>query len=181
MKHDSTEKTFSQYLKFVAMIVTSMIAMYGLMYLNTYELSHVFWSETRFYMTLIMGAAMAVIMLTFMLNMYKDKKINIGIYAGSIIVFIASLFLVRTQITVNDLSWMRAMIPHHSIAILTSTNTDIDDVRVLELADDIIDAQEREILEMEWLINDIRENGLADTQEEAEARPVPEFTPEPSP
>jgi len=180
MKNDSTGQNTSPYLKFAAMIGTSMIAMYGLMYLNTYELSHVFWSETRFYMTLIMGAAMAVIMLTFMLNMYKDRIINIGIYAGSAIVFIASLFLVRTQLTVGDLSWMSAMIPHHSIAILTSENADIDDVRVRELADDIIAAQEREILEMEWLINDIRENGVADTHEEANARPVPEFTPEPS-
>lgn len=144
----------STYLKFGAMIATSMIAMYGLMYLNTYELSYVRWSETRLYMTLIMGAAMAVIMLTFMRGMYSNMKINIGIYLTSIIVFLLALFLVRSQTTVQDSSWMSAMIPHHSIAILTSENAEIHDLRVRELADRIIEAQRREIKEMDWLLDD---------------------------
>lgn len=165
----------TNYLKFGAMIVTSMVAMYVLMYLNSYELAHVRWSETRFYMTLIMGAAMAVIMLSFMRGMYNSSKTNMAIYLGSLVVFVLSLFLVRSQITVGDSSWMRAMIPHHSIAILTSENAQIDDVRVRALADDIIDAQRREIEEMNWLLEDIRENGVAETQSEADARPVPDF------
>jgi len=163
------------YLKFGAMIITSMIAMYVFMYLNTYELEHVRWSQTRFYMTLIMGASMAVIMLSFMLDMYKNTKINIAIYAGSIIVFLGALFLVRTQATVGDSAWMNAMIPHHSIAILTSENANIDDVRVQELATNIIEAQRREIQEMEWLIQDIQENGIAETQGDADVRPIPNF------
>ncbi|MGB7340745.1 MAG: DUF305 domain-containing protein [Phototrophicaceae bacterium] len=163
------------YLKFGAMIITSMIAMYVFMYLNTYELEHVRWSQTRFYMTLIMGASMAVIMLSFMLDMYKNTKINIAIYAGSIIVFLGALFLVRTQATVGDSAWMNAMIPHHSIAILTSENANIDDVRVQELATNIIEAQRREIQEMEWLIQDIQENGIAETQRDADVRPIPNF------
>lgn len=169
----------SNYGKFFAMIITSMIVMFGLMYLNTYELAHVRWSETRLYMTLIMGAAMAVVMLTFMRGMYTDKKKNLAIYVGSLIVFIVALFLVRTQTTVQDSSWMSAMIPHHSIAILTSENAEIHDVRVRELAAEIIEAQRREIKEMDWLIADIAANGIADTQAEAEARPVPDFKAEP--
>lgn len=165
----------SNYWIFGAMIVTSMIAMFGLMYLNSYEFSHVRWSETRFYMTFIMGAAMAVIMLTFMRGMYTSNKTNLAIYLGSLIVFLGALFLVRSQTTVGDQSWMRAMIPHHSIAILTSENAEIRDVRVRELADEIIAAQLREIDEMNWLLDDIRENGIAETQSEADARPVPEF------
>ncbi|MGB7340263.1 MAG: DUF305 domain-containing protein [Phototrophicaceae bacterium] len=165
----------TNYLKFGAMIVTSMIAMYVLMYLNSYELSHVRWSETRFYMTLIMGAAMAVIMLSFMRSMYKSSKTNMAIYIGSLVVFVLSLFLVRSQTTVGDSSWMRAMIPHHSIAVLTSENAQIDDVRVRALADDIIEAQRREIDEMNWLLEDIRENGVAETQSEADTRPIPDF------
>jgi len=165
----------SNYLKFVAMILTSMIVMFGLMYLNTYELSHVRWSETRFYMTFIMGAAMAVIMLTFMRDMYHNLKVNIGIYIGSLVMFLLALFLVRSQTTVQDSSWMSAMIPHHSIAILTSENAEISDVRVQELADEIIEAQRREIEEMNWLLEDIDENGIAETQAEAEERPVPDF------
>lgn len=164
-----------QYLKFGAMILTSMIVMYILMYLNTYTLGHVRWSETRFYMTLIMGAAMAVIMLSFMLDMYRNRIVNGLIYATSIVMFVASLFLVRTQITVEDQSWMSAMIPHHSIAILTSERANITDLRVQELANGIIEAQRREIKEMNWLLQDIRENGSAETVEAAEARAVPSF------
>jgi len=167
------------YRTFAVMIVTSMVIMYGLMYLNTYELSHVRWSETRLYMTFIMGAAMAVIMLSFMRGMYRNTKLNLAIYLGSLVVFLAALFLVRSQILVGDSSYMSAMIPHHSIAILTSENPQIEDVRVRELADGIIEAQRREIAEMNWLLADIAENGVALTQEEADARPVPEFGNEP--
>ncbi|WP_229714617.1 DUF305 domain-containing protein [Aquisalinus luteolus] len=165
----------SNYLRFAAMIGTSMVVMFILMYFNTYAFEHVRWSETRFYMTFIMGAAMAVVMLSFMLGMYSDKKINAGIYIGSFVVLIAALFLVRSQVTVGERSYMNAMIPHHSIAIMTSERAQIEDVRVRELADEIIRAQRREIKEMEWLVDDIRKNGIAESQEEAEARPVPEF------
>lgn len=174
-QEDDPQAKWAKYIKFGAMILTSMIAMYVLMYLNTYEVSHVQWSETRFYMTFIMGAAMAVIMMSFMQGMYKDKRVNLAIYLGSMVVFVIALFLVRSQTTVQDTSYMRAMIPHHSIAILTSERAEISDVRVQELADEIILAQRREIKEMEWLIEDISQNGIASTQAEAEERPVPEF------
>ena len=145
----------SQYLKFFLMIATSTLVMFVLMYLNTYQLSHVFFSETRTYMALYMGATMAVIMLLFMLNMYKNKKKNITVLIASVTVFAGSLFLVRSQATVDDSSWMSAMIPHHSIAILTSDRAKIKDKRVQKLATNIIEAQEREIKEMQWLLKDI--------------------------
>ncbi|GAB4515082.1 MAG: DUF305 domain-containing protein [Anaerolineae bacterium] len=163
------------YRTFGAMIATSMVVMYGLMYLNTYELAHVRWSETRLYMTFIMGAAMAVIMLSFMRGMYNNNRVNLAIYLGSLVVFLAALFLVRSQTLVGDASYMRAMIPHHSIAILTSENAQIEDVRVRELADQIIETQRIEIEEMNWLLADIAENGIASTQSEAESRPMPDF------
>jgi uncharacterized protein (DUF305 family) len=127
-----------------------------------------------------MGAAMAVIMLSFMRGMYSDKKVNLAIYIGSVVVFIAALFLVRSQTTVQDSSYLSAMIPHHSIAIMTSERAQIHDLRVRELADGIIESQRREIAEMDWLLNDIRENGVAATQADADTRPVPEFDGEPS-
>ncbi|WP_375207987.1 DUF305 domain-containing protein [Hyphococcus sp.] len=164
-----------KYLRFGAMILTSMTAMFVFMYLNTYALGHVHFSETRFYMTLIMGAAMAVIMLLYMLGMYKNKAVNISILAGSAALFLLAVFLVRSQVLVGDRSYMMGMIPHHSIAILTSERANIDDVRVRELADEIIRAQRREIKEMEWLIDDIAANGAAETQGEAQLRPVPDF------
>ena len=165
----------SQYLKFFLMIATSTLVMFVLMYLNTYQLSHVFFSETRTYMALYMGATMAVIMLLFMLNMYKDKKKNITVLIASVTVFAGSLFLVRSQATVDDSSWMSAMIPHHSIAILTSERAKIKDKRGQELATNIIEAQRREIKEMQWLLKDIEKNGLAETQEQAQSRTVPDF------
>ena len=107
--------------------------------------------------------------------MYRSTRVNLGIYAGSVVIFLAALWLVRSQTTIEDEAWMRAMIPHHSIAILTSENAEISDVRVRELADSIIEAQRREIDEMHWLLEDIAENGEAQTAAEAEARPVPDF------
>ncbi|MBX3697094.1 MAG: DUF305 domain-containing protein [Dokdonella sp.] len=145
----------SKYLKFGSMIATSTLVMFGLMYLNTYALDHVFFSETRAYMALIMGATMAIVMLLFMLGMYENKKVNAGILLGSVLLFGASLWLVRSQETVDDVSYMRAMIPHHSIAILTSKRAHISDPRVRELADGIIEAQVREIAEMKDLIKDL--------------------------
>ncbi len=169
------KKGMSSYTRFFAMIGTSTLIMFGLMYLNSYALDHVRFSETRSYMAIYMGAVMAIIMLAFMLNMYKNKKANLAIFGGSAIVFVLALFLVRNQTTVQDSSWMRAMIPHHSIAIMTSERAEIEDVRVRALADEIIKAQRREIKEMDWLINDIKINGPALTQGEATSRPVPEF------
>ncbi len=143
------------YTRFGAMIATSTLVMFGLMYLNTYQMDHVFFSETRAYMALVMGATMAVVMLSFMWSMYKDRRVNLGIIGGSVIVFAAALWLVRSQATVDDVSYMRAMIPHHSIAILTSERARITDPRVRELADAILEAQRREIDEMKALIADI--------------------------
>lgn len=144
-----------RYIKFGVMIATSILVMFGLMYLNTYQLDHVFFSETRIYMALIMGMTMAIVMLGFMLNMYQNKRVNAGIFIGSAIVFALSLWLVRSQTTIEDISWMKAMIPHHSIAILTSERANISDPRVRELADSIIEAQRKEIEEMKTLIKDL--------------------------
>jgi hypothetical protein len=164
------------YWRFGAMIATSTAVMFVLMYLNTYAWDHVRWSETRFYMAFVMGATMAVIMLGFMLSMYRNTTYNIGIALASLVVFAGALWLVRSQETVQDQSYMRAMIPHHSIAILTSERAEFEDLRVCDLAVGIIEAQRREIAEMDWLIDDIGDNGPADTVEEAEARPLPDFT-----
>lgn len=165
----------NDYVKFFFMIGTSTAVMLGLMYLNTYSGDHVFWSETRFYMALLMGAAMALIMLGFMRKMYKSRPANLAICASSAVIFMLALFLVRSQLTVGDTSYMSAMIPHHSIAILTSERAGIDDVRVRELANGIITAQRKEIREMEWLIEDIKANGKVTTEAEKKARPVPPF------
>lgn len=144
-----------KYGRFAAMIATSTLVMFGLMYLNTYAWDQVTFSETRTYMAFIMGAAMAVVMLLFMIDMYPNWKVNVGILAGSFAVFALALWLVRSQETVEDVSYMKAMIPHHSIAILTSERANISDPRVRKLADEIIRAQRREIEEMKALIAEL--------------------------
>ena len=144
-----------KYARFGWMIGTSTVVMFGLMYLNTYAFQHVFVSETRAYMALVMGAAMAITMLAFMVNMYTNRRVNIGIFVGSAIVFSLALWLVRSQATVEDVSWMKAMIPHHSIAILTSERAHLSDPRVRNLADRIIEAQRKEIVEMKALIDEL--------------------------
>ena len=156
------ENHASNYTKFAAMIATSTIVMFGLMYLNTYALGHVWFSETRLFMALLMGATMAIVMLGFMLNMYRNTRMNLAIFAGGLVVFAGSLWLVRSQETIDDVAWMKAMIPHHSIAILTSERARISDPRVRELADGIIETQRKEIAEMEALIADIETNGVED-------------------
>lgn len=170
----STSK--SSYFRFFGMILTSVVVMYGIKYLTSYEIiEHAYFSETRMYMTFVMGAAMAVIMLSFMLGMYKNKAINTSIFVGSAVLFATALWLARSQTTINDLAWMRAMIPHHSIAIMTSERAGIKDKRVRELANEIIKAQRKEIKEMEWLIKDIEANGIAGNEAEKSAREVPVF------
>jgi DMSO reductase anchor subunit len=164
------------YGRFTAMIATSTAVMFGLMYVNTYAFEHIRLSETRLYMAFLMGAAMAVIMLGFMLSMYRDRRINIGIAIGALVVFGTSLWLVRSQETVQDRSYMSAMIPHHSIAILTSERSELRDLRVCALAVGIIEAQRREIAEMEWLLNDISAHGAATTFKAATTRPMPKFS-----
>ena len=144
----NNQKQMNPYVKFTLMILTSTVVMYIMMYFNTYEWNHIYFSETKAYMALYMGAGMAVIMLAFMANMYKKTKLNLLIYGLSVIMFAVGIWGVRSQATVNQVDWMKAMIPHHSIAILTSTRADIEDPRVRQLADDIIEAQKREIKEM---------------------------------
>lgn len=145
----------TMYARFGAMIATSTVVMFGLMYLNTFQLDHVSFSETRAYMALVMGATMAIVMLAFMLSMYTNRRRNIAIFVGSAVGFCGALWLVRSQATVDDVSYMKAMIPHHSIAILTSGRARIEDPRVRALADQIIETQRTEIREMQALIADL--------------------------
>lgn len=141
-----------QYVRFGVMILVSTVVMFGMMYLNVFQWDHIFYSQTRLFMALMMGAVMAMIMLLFMWKMYENKKWNLAILAVSVLVFCGSLFMVRSQTAVDDVKWMKAMIPHHSIAILTSTNAAIKDPEVKELADDIIQIQKEEIEKMKEMI-----------------------------
>ena len=163
------------YLRFGAMILTSMVIMYAVMYMATWQWSHLTWSASRAFMALAMGGTMGFVMLGWMLNMYRNRRWNMVIVAVSTLLLAGGVFLDRSQILVGDTAFMSSMIPHHSMAITRAERFDVTDVRVCELARGISDAQRREILEMKWLIEDIAKNGPVRTAAEAEARPVPEF------
>ena len=165
----------TMYLRFGAMILTVMVVMYAVMFVSSWEWGHVRFSESRVFMALTMGGAMGLVMLAWMLNMYKNVKRNIAVVVVSLLLFGGAVFLDRSQTTVDDVDYMQAMIPHHSMAITRSERAELDDVRVCQLAVAVIEAQIREIDEMDWLIEDIRENGIAETPEEARDRPVPEL------
>lgn len=173
--HDDSGMQKAMYLRFVAMILTGIVVMYWVMFVGSYSWSHIQFSQSRVYMALVMGGAMTLVMLGWMLNMYKNTKMNIGIVVVGLLLLGLGTTLDRTQATVGDVEFMQGMIPHHSLAITRSERFNVDDVRVCDLAVAISEAQRREIDEMEWLIEDIRENGTASTRAEAEQRPVPSF------
>jgi len=143
------------------MLAVSFVVMYVVMYLNVYELQHVYFSLTRFYMTVLMITPMALIMLGFMQHMYQNKQRNVLIVLGSVVVFVAALTMVRAQTLVDDSRWMKAMIPHHSIAILTSERANLQDPEVRKLADGIIETQQREIGEMQQMLHRLNEEKKA--------------------
>ena len=171
-----SKHTLKTYLRFAAMILTSMVVMYFVMFAGSWEWTHIRFSQSRIFMAITMGGTMGLVMLAWMLGMYRSTKGNIAVVAVSVLLIGGGIALDRTQATVNDTSFMRAMIPHHSLAITRSERFQNEDVRVCELAVAISEAQRREIDEMDWLIRDIEENGIAATAEEAEARAVPDFT-----
>ena len=149
---ESKKMKSGSYAKFALMMLVSFIVMYAAMYLNTYAFDHIYFSVTRFYMTFLMIAPMALIMLWFMRGMYQSKTINLSIVAASVIVFVLALVFVRAQTFIGDREYMKAMIPHHSIAIMTSRRATIKDPEVRKLADGIIEAQVKEIAEMKRLL-----------------------------
>ena len=150
MQNHST--SYKPYIKFALMMTVSFVIMYGVMFLNVVELNHIYLSNTRLYMALLMVSPMAILKLFFMSDMYKDKKLNIGIVFLSISVFITALLFLRTQTLIDDEQYMKAMIPHHSSAILVSENTDFKNAEVKQLSVEIINAQEKEIAEMKKLL-----------------------------
>jgi hypothetical protein len=174
--HDRGPNLRDRYVRFVVMILTSTLVMYVLTYTNVFDVAHIRISGERGYMAVVMGAAMAIVMMGFMWRMYPNVRINLAIVGTAALLGVGAFVGSQTQAFIGDVAYMNAMIPHHSIAILTSERATIRDLRVQALAQGISDTQVREIAEMKWLVDDISANGLATTREEAAARPVPDFS-----
>lgn len=140
------------YRKLLFTLIISFVIMYGVMFLNVDEADHVYLSLSRTYMSLLMVTSMAIIMLLMMNKMYHDKKRNSIIITSSLIVFCLALVGLRTQTPVGDIQYMKAMIPHHSSAIMVSKRADLKDPEVKKLSEQIIKSQEEEITQMEHII-----------------------------
>lgn len=133
-------------------MAVSFVIMYGVMFLNADIFDHVMLSTTRTYMTILMIAPMAISMMLFMWGMYENKKINYIIIASAVVIFASTLTMLRNQTLIADVQWMKAMIPHHSSAIMVSQKAHLIDPEAQQLAQDIIEAQKREIAQMEAMI-----------------------------
>lgn len=118
------------YKRLFLILIVSFVVMYAVMFLNVSQSDHIYLSITRVYMTLLMVLPMAVLMLIFMPKMYENKALNIMIGLVSVILFVITLVLLRTQTFIKDEQYMKAMISHHSSAILTSEHADITDLEV---------------------------------------------------
>jgi cation transport ATPase len=152
MEENNTHLKTNPYVKFALIMAVSFVVMYLVMFLNVAEFSHIYNSITRFYVTTLMIAAMAITMLISMWKMYPNSKINVMIIVFVATTFLGTLFLLRTQTFIGDVQYMKAMIPHHSSAIMTSSNVDFKDPEAKKLAEYIIAAQEREIKQMNEII-----------------------------
>ena len=142
----------NSYSKFALMMLVSFFMMYGIMFLNADKFSHVMLSTTRTYMTLLMIAPMAISMLLFMWGMYDNKRLNFAIITGAALVFMGTLSMLRHQTLIKDVQYMKAMIPHHSSAIMVSESATFKDPETAELAKEIIKAQKKEIAQMKEII-----------------------------
>jgi hypothetical protein len=148
----NTSNSYQPYIKLGLMLLVSFVIMYGVMFLNLAELSHIYLSNTRLYMTLLMVSSMAILKLFFMSDMYKDKKANVAIVFLSVSIFITSLLFLRNQTFISDEQYMKAMIPHHSSAIMVSENATFKNAETKQLSVEIIEAQKKEIAEMKQLL-----------------------------
>lgn len=175
-KQRKAPKPARMYLRFAAAILTGMVVMYWVMFVGSWEWGHIRFSESRVFMAVTMGGTMGLVMLAWMSNMYKNTKANLAIIGASALLIGGGIALDRSQVTVGDTDFMQAMIPHHSLAITRSERAQLRDVRVCELAREISEAQRTEILEMDWLMADIEQNGIAESATDARSRPVPDFT-----
>ncbi len=140
------------YRSFLLMLGLSAVAMFLVMYVMIASLDHFALNLNMLYMTILMVAPMAIIMLLFMLHMYKDKRMNTIIVASSVGVFVLVFWLIRTQTPIGDAELLRGMIPHHSSAILMCEQSKLSDPEVIALCDKILATQRQEIAQMQALL-----------------------------
>lgn len=145
----------SHYLTFGLTMIVSLIVMYLAMFAMIWTWGEFFQNLNFFYMALVMWAPMGVIMLLTMRMMYRDRKLNLVLYAAFGLIFILSLIGIRDQSLVGDRQFLRSMIPHHSGAITMCERAAIRNPEIERLCfapAGIVESQKREIAQMEALL-----------------------------
>jgi len=146
-------KNHKPYKSLVKTISVHFVIMYGLSYLLINSLSHAYLFSTRpLYMALAMVSPMVFLMVYFMSDMMKDKKLNMQLYVGSALLFVMAILGARTQFGVGNELFLKSMIPHHSGAITTCQEANITDPEIKELCNEIIEAQKKEIDQMKQIL-----------------------------
>lgn len=130
-------------------LAADFVVMFFVMYAMIATLGHFYFNISNVYMTMMMVAPMALLMLVFMRSMYRSRRANITVVAIAIAVFALGWTGMRMQLAVGDAQLIRSMIPHHSGAILMCREAKLSDPEIIRLCREIIEAQEREIGQME--------------------------------
>lgn len=133
-------------------LIVHFIIMYLVMYTMIATLDHFYFNLNNVYMTLMMVTPMALLMLVLMRSMYENKRANLIIAIGAVVVFAGSFYAMRSQAAIGDKELIRGMIPHHSGAILMCGKAKLTDPELITLCDEIVDAQEREIAQMQAVL-----------------------------
>jgi uncharacterized protein (DUF305 family) len=150
-QHMSHEMTRSHYRMLGLNLVISLIIMYFVMFTMIWTFGDFFNNVNMFYMALMMATPMGMLMLLMMGRMYPNKKLNLVLYGLLALVFILAFWAMRAQAIVGDRQFVRAMIPHHSGAILMCSRASIRDPEIRDLCfkpNGIVDSQTREIAQM---------------------------------
>ena len=132
-------------------LLISLLIMYLVMFTMIWSVGDLFNNINTFYMAVTMAMPMGILMLLMMRMMYPNQKLNRILYALFALLFILAFGGTRAQSLVGDRQFVRAMIPHHSGAILMCNRAAIRDAEIRDLCfkpDGIVDSQTREIAQM---------------------------------
>ena len=140
------------YARFAIELTADFAVMYLVMYAMIATLNNFFLNLNNVYMTMMMVAPMSIIMLVSMRSMFPSRRINWTIAAVAVVAFASSFYGMRTQAAINDREFLRAMIPHHSGAILMCEQASLTNPQVIELCGEIVPAQQEEIARMKVLL-----------------------------
>lgn len=150
--HARAGEAQNPYLTLGLELAADFVVMFFVMYGMIATLDHLYFNIGNVYMTLMMVAPMALLMLVFMRHMFRSKSANMIVVAAVVGIFAIGWFGMRNQAGVGDAQLVRSMIPHHSGAILMCREAKLTDPDLVRLCREIIDAQEREIGQMTQIL-----------------------------